>query len=60
MTNPSAAFSILAHEACSHRFSEGENGDNGSLDNGHNASQRSRRRSRVSDSISVIILVFII
>jgi hypothetical protein len=55
MTNPTAIFSLLAHEARDHKFSEGENHDDGSLDNGHNASQKSRRRSRVSDSISVII-----
>ena len=45
MTNPTAVFSILAHEAWDQKSSEKETDDNG-----HNASQRSRRRYTVSDT----------
>lgn len=45
MTNPTAVFSILAHEAWDQKISDKEIDDNG-----HNASQRSRRRYTVSDT----------
>jgi len=48
MTNPTAAFSILAHEAWDHKISDGENDDDTGQDNEHNASRRSRYQSKVS------------
>ncbi len=51
MTNSAAAFSILAHEAWDHKVSDGENDDGTNQDDGPNASQRSRRRFRVSEII---------
>ena len=43
MTNPTAVFSIVAHEAWDQKISDKDNDDNG-----HNISQRSRRRYTVS------------
>ena len=47
MTNPTAAFSIVAHEAWDHKVSDGENDDIMEHDDGQITSQRSRRRFRV-------------
>ncbi|CAF0749524.1 unnamed protein product [Rotaria sordida] len=46
MSNPTAAFSIVAHEAWGHKISDGENDDDTNQDDGQNASQRSRHRLR--------------
>jgi hypothetical protein len=46
MTNPTAVFSSVAHEAWDHKLSDGENEDGG-----HNTSQRIRRRYGVSKMI---------
>lgn len=43
MTNPTAVFSIVAHEAWDQKICDKDNDDNG-----HNISQRSRRRYTVS------------
>jgi hypothetical protein len=51
MTNSAAAFTVIAQGAWGHKHSDGDNDDNGNLDDGHNTSQRSRRRSKVSESI---------
>lgn len=56
MTNPTAAFSIVAHEAWGHKQTDGENDENENLDDGHHTSQRSRRRLRVRFHISFIVL----
>lgn len=51
MANPTAAFSIIAHEAWGLKVSDGENDDDEDDDtnqpNGLNSSQRPRRRLRV-------------
>ncbi len=46
MTNPTAVFSIIAHEALGHKSSDGENNSDV-----HRTSQRSRRRFGVSENI---------
>ncbi|CAF5019606.1 unnamed protein product [Rotaria sp. Silwood1] len=46
MSNPTAAFSIVAHEAWGHKISDGENDEDINQNDGHNSSQRSRRRLR--------------
>ena len=51
LANPMAAFSIVAHEAWDHKFSDGENDDGTNNEGGHNSSQRSRRRYGVSKII---------
>ncbi len=43
MANPTAVFSIIAHEAWDHKLSDGENDDDE-----HNTNQRPRRRYGVS------------
>ena len=48
MTNPTAAFSMLAHEAWGHKLNDGETDDDSNQDGIHNGSQRSRRRIGVS------------
>ncbi len=50
MANPSAAFSIVAHEAWGLKVSDGENEDGTGEDNEPNSNQRSRRRFRVSET----------
>lgn len=47
MANPTAAFSIVAHEAWGHKITDGDNDDNQSADDGL-THQRSRRRYKVS------------
>jgi hypothetical protein len=46
MTNPTAVFSSIAHEAWGNKISDSE-----TENDEHNASQRSRRRLRVSEDI---------
>jgi hypothetical protein len=48
MANPTAAFSIIAHEAWDHKITDGENDDSLSVEDGHVNRQRSRRRLKVS------------
>ncbi len=49
MSNPSAFFSIVAHEALDHIVADGENDDCTNQEGGHiNTHQRSRRRLKVS------------
>lgn len=51
MTNPTAAFSIVAHKAFGHKLSDEENDDGTIQNDEHNTSQRSRHRFRVSENI---------
>jgi hypothetical protein len=65
LANPMAAFSIVAHEAWDHKYSDGENDDGANNEGGHSSSQRSRRRYGVSKIIFdikryCIIIIFII
>jgi hypothetical protein len=48
MSNPTAAFSIVAHEALDHIVTDGETDDGITQEGGHITRQRSRRRLRVS------------
>jgi hypothetical protein len=60
MTNPTAMFSIVAHEAYGHKITDGENDDDINQDDAHNASQRSRRRIRVSGTVLITLdIIFI-
>jgi len=61
MTNPTAAFSIIAHEALDHKATDGEDENDLNDDVMHNGTQRSRRRLRVSyKQISLFQSVFLI
>ncbi len=50
MTNPTAVFSIIAHEALGHKSSDGENNGDAHQADVHRTSQRSRRRFGVSEN----------
>ena len=47
MTNPTIAFSIVAHEAWGHKTSDGENEDASKQDDEQHTSQGNRRRLKV-------------
>ncbi|CAF4305030.1 unnamed protein product, partial [Rotaria magnacalcarata] len=44
MSNPTASFSIIAHEAWGHRLSVVDNDEDANFEDGHNKTQRLRSR----------------
>ncbi|CAF2147953.1 unnamed protein product [Rotaria magnacalcarata] len=59
MSNPTASFSIIAHEAWGHRLSVVDNDEDANFEDGHNKTQRLRSRLKTNHSnLGKLALVF--